>query len=503
MAEPTQSPALPSTADATPYVPVSWTAVAASSVASLFASLLLAFGVAAFTNKKPLLMQELLVLPVITVVLSFAARRIIRNSEGTRTGERLADGAWWTALVLGLGYVAYLFAIDFSVQRDASNEVKQWVELVREDKIERAFYKSLPPGARAGIARDDTSLLRTRFRDELLSFRNSDLMRLAQRNNGDGEFTFEPAGVADWSYKPGTIDCTYTGTVKCPEGHFPILVPLRGVEGITASESGGGGRQWSISWKPGGGFVQLDKITRTNYGWLVLLLEWDGGGFGKGFVEQLNFGPIAYPFVYHGFVLEGTPSDASKVMQNSSLILASFVPLGVVTAGGGGYTRHLADTVFRLPGGEKPEPGQTNKFLAAWNAQGLFEGGRRLKDPSGGVPDKENVLKITDAAVEVHVPVEIPILNTTGKPETARGRVVVACKDPALLAKIKEYKAAALRGEKPSNNSPEEFTRKPDFPWRVVRIESDLVPVNIQQPGGPGGPGGGPPGMHGAGGHGG
>src|SRR5438093_1247197 len=123
MAEPTPSPALASTADPTPYVPVSWLAVAAFSVAGLFVVTLLALGGFAFVNKKPLLMGELLVLPVIAIVLSFAARRAIRNSEGTRTGEKLAANAWWLSVVFGLCYVAYLFAIDFAIRRDARGEV--------------------------------------------------------------------------------------------------------------------------------------------------------------------------------------------------------------------------------------------------------------------------------------------------------------------------------------------------------------------------------------------
>ncbi len=496
MAEPTQSPALPSTADAVPYVPVSWTAVAAVIVAGNFALLLLILGYFAFTNKKPLLTEELLVMPVIAVVLSFAARRIIRNSEGTRTGESLAVGAWWTALVFGLGYVAYLGAISFSVRRDAANEVKQWVDLVQDDKPERAFYKTLHPGARQGITRDDTFELQRRFRDDLLAFRNSDLMKLAQRNKGDGEFTFVSGGVADWKYQPGTIDCTFTGTVKCPEGNFPILIPLKGVEGVSASE-GGGGRQWAIAWRTGSGFVQQDKVERTNYGWLVLLLEIDGAAFGKAFVEHVNFGPTGHPYLYHAFIAENGDPSWIGVVRTPLTHLFFAAPMGVLHPGG--YTEYLANNFFRLPGNGKPEPGQTNKFLAAWNAQGVFEAGRRLKDPSGGIPDKENVLKITDTAIEIHVPIEIPIQNATGKPETARGRVVIACKDPALLAELKERKSAA-KNETPSISPPTNMTRDKPLSWRVVRIESDLTPVNIQQQPGQGPPGGGP-GGHGAGGH--
>lgn len=496
MAEPTQSPALPSTADAVPYVPISWTAVAAVVVAGLFALVLLVLGITAFTNKKPLLAEELLVLPVIAVVLSFAARRMIRNSEGTRTGEGLADAAWWTALVLGLGYSAYLAAISFSVRREAATTVEQWAELVREGENELAFYQTLPPGARQGVAKTDRALLKARFRDELLAFNGADLLKLAQRNKG--ELTFAPTGVVDWSYKPGTIDCTFAGVMTCPEGRFPVTVPLKGVEGLAPGESGG--RQWMIVRPQGGGFVQQDRVERTNYGWLVVLLELNGGAFAKTFIDHVGLGgPTGHPYLYRAFVAESRdPGAWAAVVRNHWMHIAFAAPLGITQPGT--HAGRIPDGFFTLPGGVEPTAAQRERFIASWSALGLFEAGTRLKDAAGNAPDKESTLKITDTAVELYVPVELPV-PSTGKMETARGRVVVACKDPALLAELKRSKAAAA-SEKPSISPPVDLERWATAPWRVVRIESDLAPVSVHQgpPGGsgaPGGPGGGMPGMGG------
>src|SRR5437870_5677865 len=105
MAEPTSTPSLPSTADTTPYAPLSWMAVAAATVALGFLITIVVAGVVSFRSKKPLLMEEILLLPVTAIVFSFVARRVIRNSEGTRIGEDLANAAWWTSLVLMLGYI--------------------------------------------------------------------------------------------------------------------------------------------------------------------------------------------------------------------------------------------------------------------------------------------------------------------------------------------------------------------------------------------------------------
>ncbi|MCX8140615.1 MAG: hypothetical protein N3E46_13115, partial [Gemmataceae bacterium] len=82
----TPTPSLPATTDTSDYVPVSWMAVAAALVAAAFVFTLLFAAYTAFTTRRPLVLPELLVLPAIAIVLSFAARRLIQNSEGTRTG---------------------------------------------------------------------------------------------------------------------------------------------------------------------------------------------------------------------------------------------------------------------------------------------------------------------------------------------------------------------------------------------------------------------------------
>ncbi len=82
--------------------------------------------------------------------------------------------------------------------------------------------------------------------------------------------------------------------------------------------------------------------------------------------------------------------------------------------------------------------------------------------------------------------------------ETARGRLVLTTKDPALIEELKQRKAAAVAGEKPTASPPPELERWAGIKWRVARIESDLVPVNLgPNPSGAGGPGGPPGGLGG------
>ena len=50
-------------------------------------------------------------LAVLTLVLAVIGWMHVRNSEGTRTGRKLAVAAFWIGLIGSLGYLSYLVAI--------------------------------------------------------------------------------------------------------------------------------------------------------------------------------------------------------------------------------------------------------------------------------------------------------------------------------------------------------------------------------------------------------
>jgi len=475
MAEPARPPSLPSTADATPYAPVAWPAVAAMAATVAFALILLVAGYGAVRARKPLLLDWVLVLPAAAIVLSFAGRRIIRTSEGTRTGELfgidLVATSWWTSLVLLLGYGAYLFAVEYAVRRDAENEVMRWVGLILDDKIPQAFDRTLPPGGRF----NDEARLVAVHRQELLVFRQSDLVRVALRNRPDA--TFVPGGLRDWVSRPTGVECVFAGTLKCPEGSFPVHVQLKGNEGASGSDAAAAGRQWQVI-PSQNGFVQWDKATRTRYGYLLGELERQGGAFGRDFVAIAGNGMQSFAFL--GYTREGTdpktwgPTTLGRVAVAGGLTAVYVLPedqrAGVVR-------------LFRLPGGAEPDAKQKESFMQIWNRAGVAPPGSRIRNSM----DTTDLVDVTDAAVEVRVPVELP-LGGSGL-YAARGRVVVACTDRAVLDELKRLRAEA-NPDRPADN-PDEFRNRPTS-WRVVAIESDLY--EVRPPPGPGEP---PPGMPG------
>ncbi len=492
MADPTSAPTLPSTADTTPYVPVSWMAVGAVTIAGIYVILLLALGGSAFMAKKPLLQPELLAFPLIAWILSFAARRVIRNSEGTRTGEGLANAAWWIAVVLGPGYFAYILAIDYSIRRDAKNELVKWVEYIRTDdeinnNMNRAFLRTRDPSQRGTISPEDTKQLKGRFRDEYTAFEQSDLVRLLRRNKGD-ESSFTPTGVKEWVNRPGGVECIYSGIIKCPEGTFAINVPLRGIEPTSTAE--GIGRQWGVVILPTG-YIARDKSSLTQYGWLIEALEQSGTAFGKQFIFRVGLGPWAVPYAYQAMMKPNANPrywDASFVSAQPRS--AAIGGLGLVQPFTADYAAYYADQFFQVTGDRDPE--KLKQFRNRFEDFGLLPVGRegdregRLKNNT----DKNPVLTITTTGVEVRVPCELPFPGTDGSLSAARARVVVACNDPALLAELNQLRSEA----KPDNGTalPPDDLRARLYKWRVVRIESDMVRIQVQQqqqPGGPGMPG--------------
>src|SRR5262245_49696607 len=88
----------PTSVDANNYAPYAVLAIIALVVGIVFAVLLLALAVMAFRSGQAFIQPLMLVLPFATLILAFAGRRQILNSEGARAGLPLVNAAWWIAV---------------------------------------------------------------------------------------------------------------------------------------------------------------------------------------------------------------------------------------------------------------------------------------------------------------------------------------------------------------------------------------------------------------------
>jgi hypothetical protein len=284
-------------------------------------------------------------------------------------------------------------------------------------------------------------------------------------------------------YKDTGIECVYSGTFVCPEGRFPVRIPLKGFESITGTSSDGVGRQWQVVPTPGG-FIQREDVLLTTYGWMVLSLEAQGSERGNEFLNVIGIAPIIRPYVYHDLALRDG-------LAGAWLTGSGQMPARLAAAGGPmlalPYTPEYQKSIAgfaRLPNGNELPPDKQAKFLAAWNeGRGITPSGSVIR----GSGDTNSTLTVTEHAVQIRIPVEIPEPNMSAN----RGRLVIECTDPQVLADLSRLRDSADPNAASRDVPPD--LRNRTYAWHVTRLETDMIPIQPREapgPGGPGGPGG-------------
>lgn len=466
------------------YAPVSWTAVACVGVAGMFLLVMGVMGFEAFRKGQPLIVPALLTFPFLAIVLAFVARRQIRASEGTRTGESLANIGWWAAVLGGLGYVAYLGAIEFAIRREANQAFAAWTGHLaaldpknpKDPALYEAVFMTLKPGTRASAVKSprDTAGMDRAFAVTIGGFRQNDLVRVCSRN--PGAVTITPHGLQSWEQLPGEITCTLTATLSCPEGEFGLNVPMRAE--IDERRS----RQWQFT-PPAEGFITVQRL--SPYGREVAALEASASEFMFSLMSLLG-SEGQEPLAYLGYVQPGwTPVRAGKL---ASQVVATRVPRGAIggaalTVGDfprpAGWYDYLTGTVFARPDNGPKSEADRARFLLAWFAPGrIARAGTILKSS----PDVNPVLTLTPDHVDVRYPVELLITaSTSSSPSAAKGAFIVRVTrdtDPQVFADLEKARAAGVAD---LVISPPGSVKARSAAWRVVRLESDMNIVSEAQ----------------------
>lgn len=480
------------------YAPIAWAAVASLVLAVGFVVLLAALAVGSYRNGLPLTDSWIPFVPALVVMLAFVARRQIRASEGTRTGERLANAAWWVGVVSGVGFVAYLLGVNYTVERDARQVFNGWADKLKDvdafnpkdPNLYEACYLTLPPGSRSGSPKD-VARMDQAFGDAVAGFRQVDVVRLCQRNRGGLAFT--PQGLKDWSVKANEIGCTLSATLSCSEGDYGMLLPMRAVVDDK------GARRWQIQPPGPEGFVKTRTLTRV--GWETAALESDGQSFARELVLRMSQ-PGQAPAIYLGYVHPGyDPNRAANVLNQFA---TAADPLAALTGAVSspqvrgelgprdrqplppGWYDTLTRSVFVKPDGSPHAAADLDRMWRLWNTPGqIAPGGSYLKSN----PDTNAVLAIANDVVELRMPVEMQAGSTGPAPAAYKGRFVFRLPPDATAALLARRAAAAQSADK--TTQPPADLALTRHPWRLVRFESDLKVVQGEAPQrGPGGMGG-------------
>jgi len=214
-------------------------------VAVAYAVVVLVGAAVALFNRMPWILPTWsLAVPLAAVVLCWAARVQIQNSEGALTGARLTVWGLWLSLTVGLLYAAYYSACYLSVTRMATGVANEFFDDLKNDRLDKAFLLGLPPPRPA-----DDAGLRARLELEydrgrggvgpFTMFRQSELVR--QIRQGGAADQIQCLGVKDWGSTAGGYQVQLAYRVSTPFAASEVLATVVGVENADDS-----GRQWYV-----------------------------------------------------------------------------------------------------------------------------------------------------------------------------------------------------------------------------------------------------------------
>ncbi len=241
------------------YRPLAGLAIAGFVVSCLFGGVVLLSTLIAIYQGAPFFFDNwTLLIAVAGFVLSWLGLVQIRNSEGTRAGQKLATYGLWISVVTGAGYFAYAYFTGLALGQQANRFFLEYeddsgffprLQKAGKDKVElnNAFLLTLPPNERLGVHPDQqTEMIRlfdkpsgespgmlSRFREEKF------VMGLGK---GGADAHVEPLGMQNWSYEKRSYKVTCLYRVKTPEFVAVMSIAARSSEGEVEGQS----RQWFV-----------------------------------------------------------------------------------------------------------------------------------------------------------------------------------------------------------------------------------------------------------------
>lgn len=481
---PVSAPRLSASGDPAGYAPYSITAILATILAGIFLLALLILGGAALIGGQQLVEPLLLIMPVAVIVLAFAARRQIANSEGTRVGLNLCNFSWWVAVLGGCGYAAYLVGRMIGVQQDTKDALVVWMTtLQKADPIDtrnpdfhRAFQMTIDTGRQRSLDVKSTAeieLAQRGFHDDnpgsigITRFRQLDLIRVLQRNREfNPQFTFE--GLQTWQQDQSGLRCKSAGTLRVPEGEFKLGFDM--MRQIVDRPT------WRVV-APSGGFVMSAKLTK--YGQMLGEMEFVGRNLVQtAFLTTFTGLPQFRPKLPGDFARPVGTKQSLLYYARANAECAALGILGTIRPEPAGYETLIKSQFFapiaRADAAKDGDPRE--RFYNAWLEGRIVPAGVILHE----TPDQFPLMSVTEKSVELRVPIEIQQPRMESSQAAARGAVILVCDDPEFLAKLNDLRRAAANEEPTDPGAPVAVTMS--VPWKIVRITSDMKNTTMPKP---------------------
>jgi hypothetical protein len=244
------------------YRTLSGVALAGLLISCLFGGVVAVSAVMAIVQGAPFFFPNwVLFIALAGFLVSWWGINDIRNSEGTKAGQKLATCGMVISLVTGAGYFAYSYftglalkqqAVAFFLKLEDDSGFFPRLQKAAQDPVElnRAFLLTLPAPNRAGARADDEAAMSRNFDrpksegspGDLTLFRTDPLVKNIVL--GGASTTIEPLGVQGWKYENRSYHVTCLFRLVTPEAEVNVAVPARSSEG----EAEGQNRQWFVDW---------------------------------------------------------------------------------------------------------------------------------------------------------------------------------------------------------------------------------------------------------------
>jgi len=447
----------------TRYAPLATLVVAAGFATLAFLPALGGFGLIAWRSGKPLTEFWILLLAVLGFVFSFLGLRQVRTSEGAKSGAQYATITWWICLVGGLCYTASMFGVDWLNRSEAEKQLTQFASVyvladaanTDDANLKKSFFATIDPNNVKSVE-GNPKLLEVQFALPMALLRNSNLLMIASRNGG--QFSVVSTGLKSTETKDDATVTVAEGLLKCPEGEFPITIPLR----VTISDT----KKKLYQIMTIDGLVPTDEKTRrakgirTPYGWQIYALENQAQLTTEAMLEALTGYYIKQPLVRsdrqyslpqataHGIVKRfflGVPPDSPTPVAVGLTTMgrhAVMGGLGVLS----GDPAPLPESFFTREDGKPLNAEQLATFQLIWNdprTSNIAPAGRGPKSPS--TPVRNARIEFRENAISIFVPFEA---SPQVKPFTQGQKVYTTCwahfvcDDAATLAELTKLRTA-------------------------------------------------------------
>jgi len=231
------------------YRPLSIPAILAAVLGGLYAVAFLGGFAASFMLGTPWLMPVWsLAWPILVLLVAGWSLVNIRSSDNSLGGESLAIWTLRITSILILCYLAHFAATYFAVRAQGDYFGRQWVSLLTQGEVDRAFLLTLKPPRPAEDANLRTTLEITyniapdpSSKGPYSNFKGKEIVRLLQSGGSDTKLTLK--STSSPTYEMGGYLVRLVYHVEIPDGEFDLGLVALGMESPTGAFKG---RQWQV-----------------------------------------------------------------------------------------------------------------------------------------------------------------------------------------------------------------------------------------------------------------